>query len=681
MSAPSVDLYTLLDECCLVALAAASVLQSVHTSRLSLGNSLLNPVLKEAGDVKSVATIADIRAQRVITRRLLTIFPTLILVGEEEDDPSIPSGPDDFNYPTTHPMQIELLDFKPHSPTLPLAALSVFIDPLDGTHEFVSGRVQNSTTLIGIAYNGHPIAGIISAPFAPPNTPSLVAGVTHPTSFLFGILPPTPLQSLSLASSSTTTDPTLLAVLSELPEHTATVTPACGSKCLSFLLSRTNICVFNLKTSRWDTCATTAILNATGGIVTDLTGLEIDYDPPPEQSPGQAWTSNSFGVFASINLPPPHTHASLTTPFRPPLAALRNCGAAVDVTRDTHGRPLSLDLLSKITNTIVTSYEAPEATAQRYLMSYCARLHLSTLPPSSTSVFYKRCVMRDLPHAAVKPTLKLSRDVTSYRVEVDFLKSQACRALLDNTGLRIPRCLHHESRPCPDSPLDSKFAMVLEDFTPDDGWLQHAQLTTAQLTAGISALAALHGFFWNGGARNPLLASQDTATLGGAVWKVATHWAPERQDPELMGRIGDIWARADHGATFGNGSPEHRAIGERLQECAEGIAAKAHPGVNHEHYTLIHGDAKAGNLFFKGNDEVAIIDFQWTGFGLGATDLAYYIASCAHADAVDVEGEKEMVLLKKYHAALVGAVPEGAAVPSFDELVEQYEVGVLDVCR
>ena len=41
----------------------------------------------------------------------------------------------------------------------------VWVDPLDGTKCFVDGKYEWVTTLVGIAYKGTPIAGVISYPF------------------------------------------------------------------------------------------------------------------------------------------------------------------------------------------------------------------------------------------------------------------------------------------------------------------------------------------------------------------------------------------------------------------------------------------------------------------------------------------------------------------------------------
>ena len=48
----------------------------------------------------------------------------------------------------------------------PLGDITIFVDPLDGTREFVEGRVWNVQVLIGIAVRGEATAGAVGLPFA-----------------------------------------------------------------------------------------------------------------------------------------------------------------------------------------------------------------------------------------------------------------------------------------------------------------------------------------------------------------------------------------------------------------------------------------------------------------------------------------------------------------------------------
>ena len=49
-------------------------------------------------------------------------------------------------------------------------------------------------------------------------------------------------------------------------------------------------------------------------------------------------------------------------------------------------------------------------------------------------------------------------------------------------------------------PIDSRFALLLEDFSPAGGWRQDRLLGPAAARATLAAFARLHAFFWQGSA-------------------------------------------------------------------------------------------------------------------------------------------------------------------------------------
>merc|ERR1719384_3070721 len=57
-----------------------------------------------------------------------------------------------------------LTEFFPYE--VPLDEMTVFIDPLDGTHEFVEGRLWNVSCLVGIARNSRVISSDVGRPFS-----------------------------------------------------------------------------------------------------------------------------------------------------------------------------------------------------------------------------------------------------------------------------------------------------------------------------------------------------------------------------------------------------------------------------------------------------------------------------------------------------------------------------------
>ena len=292
----SISLSSLLTLSIQLSLSASLVLQSVHASRAKEGNGVLQATLKEEGEAKSVATVADVRAQRVIVAGLREAFPTIAITGEEpDDDPTIISPPTDR--PSTLPPNPLDLSSLPPTLTLPLSSLRVYVDPLDGTAEFVNGTVQNSTVLIGIAVDGAPYAGVIARPFHA--TCPVVAAVAS-LSLTFGLpsLPP-PSPPFRLATSSSVTSPPLVAINALLSSPPLSMSlsprPACGTKALSLLEGECDLSVLSLKCSLWDTCATSALIIAAGGAVTDLSGSPIEYGDPERTG-----TDNKRGVVATM---------------------------------------------------------------------------------------------------------------------------------------------------------------------------------------------------------------------------------------------------------------------------------------------------------------------------------------------------------------------------------------------
>lgn len=119
---------------------------------------------KIEGDPRSALTAADLAAHEAIVHALRREWPSIRIVSEE-DESSSTSGTaaearlaQSSRLPSRAPLSRERC---PH--LLPLHAaqsdICMFIDPLDGTREFVEGRVENVQALIGIAVGGHAVSG------------------------------------------------------------------------------------------------------------------------------------------------------------------------------------------------------------------------------------------------------------------------------------------------------------------------------------------------------------------------------------------------------------------------------------------------------------------------------------------------------------------------------------------
>lgn len=480
-------------------------------------------------------------------------------------------------------------------------------------------------------------------------------------------------------------------------------------------------------THLWDTCAPEAVLCARGGRVTDLFGSPLVHCP----STPIGSTLNAFGVLGSApGAPARAVHDSVAAAMRASPVALRvlerwagegvGVGShAADVARGLDGAPLRVEWLSERlgdalgTSTRLRSYVADEPSAARGLMSDAVRLSLrwdagaaEALP---RSVFFKRVCMGELAHARAKAMSqpdKLRRDSRSFGVEVAFLGSDAA-AELSRAGVPVPRTYAVESLPDEAEPIESRFALLVSDFAPADGWRQEWLLGGDATRAALGALAKLHAYFWHGSAfwRR---GGAPAAELVRAVWASGGYVQPYggMQPREQIIDLASLWERNRQrlGADFAD-MPELAgvdvgAIGARLQEVADAVAAEAHPfGAGGEcaeragrYRTLVHGDPKHANVFIRdgagGALEAGLIDFQWCGFGLAATDVAHHLAAAPRADVLRDGGEA--ALLDHYHAELCRALGEFGAAGSAAEaarlfprttLQTQFEAATLDMCR
>ena len=420
---------------------------------------------------------------------------------------------------------------------------------------------------------------------------------------------------------------------------------------------------------------------------------------------------------------------------------------ASDVARCLDGAPLTAKWVEEcVVRTLcggecasfrLRGYAAPERDAIRGLMSDACRLELAWQGDGDrggmpSTVFYKKVELGNLEYARAKAAtqpMKIARDVKSAAVEAAFLACEPVTAALADAGVRVPRCFDAVLRPCEKAPIESKFALLLEDFAPGQGWGQERLLTQSQTRASLRALARLHATFMPAAVAaraaekgttieaEPLLAGATAA-----VWPSGAYWQPDMQSASQMTELAQTWRdvhRPRFDEAFAANLPKHvgfEDLGDRLQTVARAVGAESHPfgldapsgeetdGVAAKWRTVIHGDAKAANIFLREAPdapdgwEVGLIDFQWMGFGLGAVDAAHVLAASVDPETLGfVEGAEGFcdaaaapALLDHYHRELCAALVANGAAASMDEaeatwtreeIQTQYESAILDLCR
>lgn len=142
-------------------------------------------------------------------------------------------------------------------------------------------------------------------------------------------------------------------------------------------------------------------------------------------------------------------------------------------------------------------------------------------------------------------------------------------------------------------------------------------------------------------------------------------------------------------------SADAREQGRRIQAVAEDVATTLHPDNNPTRRTIVHGDYKQGNMFFgvssgstghhRNGDKIAVFDWQWTGPGIGATDLIYLCVIAVSDEALE---DYETNILKPYHNFLLRALNWGQNNDDrvendypYDRLVDEFKLAAIDIQR
>jgi len=280
---------------------------------------------------------------------------------------------------------------------------------------------------------------------------------------------------------------------------------------------------------------------------------------------------------------------------------------------------------------------------------------------------------------------KVGRRRESYAVERRFYDAAAPRLRDGPANLTVPRLLASDrdgSRPWP------AVCFLMNDLRAH-GFPRHPDfLSVEDVARALRWLAAFHanffgdaqsedwrrdlwgrGGFWTGG--------KDCDGNGiAAQWTQTVRWM-QSSHPE--------WA-----------STSIKNMGQRIQVAAGPVTNFLFGESKGSRGTLIHGDYKAANLFFSnvnvgcnGNGEdsgdgtasVAAVDFQFSGAGLGAEDVAYLLFPDARGHYFD----HEEMLLKVYHdefiSCLINQRKGGPSSLSFATFNSFYKLSQLDFTR
>lgn len=171
------------------------------------------------------------------------------------------------------------------------------------------------------------------------------------------------------------------------------------------------------------------------------------------------------------------------------------------------------------------------------------------------------------------------RKLKSYQVE-SFWYSHWVKSA--HFTFKIPQCLLTQSN-------EFKQLILLEDLDELGFPVRRNELTLLEAKVVLKWLAQFHGHFLN---QNPK-----------GLWNEGSYWHLDTRPDE--------WNEMNPGA---------------LKSAAKTISDQLK---NAKYQTIIHGDAKLANFCFsKDYKDVAAVDFQYVGGGVGMKDVAYFVGSC-----------------------------------------------------
>jgi 3'(2'), 5'-bisphosphate nucleotidase len=244
-------------------------------------------------------TVADRKSEELIISTLQMYFKGINIVGEESSE----TGDLEFSSASAIYPKMDLVATTTFG-SIAASRVTVWVDPLDGTAEFYHGNIGAVTSLIGVAIDGVPAAGIIHQPFYSKGVPwwgsdniatAASEAAEHPCGrTIWGSTGGTGVHGLEtgarggeyIVSTSrnkrhSRTDPALEAIAPIVKgrEVQELRVGAAGHHLLCVLEGHADLYLqFCAGCKRWDTCAGEALLRACGGLLTDAAGEVYNYD-------------------------------------------------------------------------------------------------------------------------------------------------------------------------------------------------------------------------------------------------------------------------------------------------------------------------------------------------------------------------------------------------------------------
>jgi len=643
-----VPLRKLLGTCCILAKEAGGIIrhvveESVEFNIVNKSGLVTNHVNSDTFDPQ---TIADLRAQYLIWQGLRSVFGKgLRLVGEEGDNDDVGQTESIASDLHDGPLQQSLVklpysdgeieealtkigcDIPEKFAMLNEEDMVVWIDPLDGTKEFVKGNYHNVTTLIGISYKGEAIAGVISEPFADKTVCGVVGGGVYEDGKKIVLKKydgsPAQLIVSSVRFRGTAVELFIMLLRNNVVKDHPIGKGGAGSKYLSMIRGEAEVWLFpRAGCSRWDTCAGDAMIQSLGGKGTSHTGDVYSYD---YRSPVAGVTSGSTchdmaSLYANKEGHLVCSNIELHEKILPYSKWVNHLGRMSDTTmmnlfdNEVAWRPSTKGIMGRHSTVFWIYVTVKENDKNR------------DIPLIVKSVLTS--------HLEDKPEWKKHRDYTSYKAEEEVYNLHHKGSI---TIKQMPKVYHSFLNDPNKNHEDFHSLLVLSDLIYE-GYNQPGYYSKVKGIAVLKELADLH---------------VNTIAAGKDMWKDTCPFGSYFDPMNTI--FQNKWGH--NGESFGNA---YRRVIESLKESGSDYAtpktvldsiaeseirnhfnsdkldayyAEANDLIHDareqlsKYLPLIHGDMKGGNIFIKDDDitDIKLIDWQWAGINLPYFDVVYFI--------------------------------------------------------
>ncbi|XP_044753567.1 putative inositol monophosphatase 3 [Coccinella septempunctata] len=258
------------------------------------GNVILenrnNLIIKNKGLTKEgledKVTSADYLSHCIMVKTIKHHFPSLNVISEESDTLCSPS--DEMEKFIKH--DSSNLDYVKEE-WVKADDLTIWIDPLDATHEFTEKLYQYVTTMVCIALNGKPIIGVIHKPFENITSWAWVgksrSADLDTNKKVYG-------ENVKISISRSHSGKIKEILNEKLTNYELIEAAGAGYKSLQVAYKEVDAYLHITAIKKWDICAGNAILDALGGKMTDREQRNIDYSKNSN-------VINENGLIATLN--------------------------------------------------------------------------------------------------------------------------------------------------------------------------------------------------------------------------------------------------------------------------------------------------------------------------------------------------------------------------------------------